>query len=417
MSIKKASVTYGIPKSTLHDHASGKVQLGAGVGAQRYLTDEEEEEVVRWLEGCAKVGCAKSVSQVRAVVGAIVSKKLGVDCTTVSYGWWDRFRQRHPHLTMRAGETLAYRCTVAANPETISNYFDQLEEILVSNSLDKCPSCIYNIDESGFPLQHRPGKRIAVRGQKHVIVNASNDKTQITVMACVSATGFSIPPMVIFKRSSLTEDLIQGEIPDTLYGLSKSGWMDGDLFTKWFHFHFLKHAPPMRPILILLDGHSSHYNPNIIREAAANGVILFCLPPNITHIVQPLDVSLFHSLKSHWHNACEQYMSSYPGRTVTIYNFSKIFSQAWYQAMVPKTIMAGFRATGVYPFNRRAIRIPGVEESIATPTAKLAYQQGIKYLPFHSLYHGKHCQESQLSEEFHFYEKVTPELRKTTISD
>ena len=25
------------------------------------------------------------------------------------HGWWDRFRQRHPHLTMRAWEALAYR--------------------------------------------------------------------------------------------------------------------------------------------------------------------------------------------------------------------------------------------------------------------------------------------------------------------
>ena len=93
MTVRKAAVTYGIPKSTLHDHVKGKVQLGAGVGAQRYLTDEEEEEevLVRWLEGCAKVGCAKSISEVRAVVGAIVAKKLGVDCITVSHGWWDRF--------------------------------------------------------------------------------------------------------------------------------------------------------------------------------------------------------------------------------------------------------------------------------------------------------------------------------------
>ena len=93
-------------------------------------------------------------------------------------------------------------------------------------------------------------------------------------MACVCATGCSIPPIVIFKRSNLTEDLIQGEVPHTLYGLSKSGWMDGDPFSKWFHFHFLKHAPPMRPILILLDEHSSHYNPNIIRKATANGIIV-----------------------------------------------------------------------------------------------------------------------------------------------
>lgn len=36
-------------------------------------------------------------------------KKFKVDHATVSHGWWDRFRQRHPNLTLpRAGETLAY---------------------------------------------------------------------------------------------------------------------------------------------------------------------------------------------------------------------------------------------------------------------------------------------------------------------
>ena len=173
---------------------------------------------------------------------------------------------------------------------------------------------------------------------------------------------------------------------------------------------FFNTVPPVRPILILLDGHSSHYNPNVIREAAENGVIIFCLPPNITHVAQPLDVTPFHSLKSHWYNACEQYMSSHPGKIVTIYNFSKIFSQAWYQTMIPRTIMAGFRATGVYPFNRRAISIPGSEERTATPTAKLAYQQGIKSLPFYSPHHGKHCQELQLSEQQHSSETVLPTM-------
>ena len=105
----------------------------------------------------------------------------------------------------------------------------------------------------------------------------------------------------------------------------KNGWMDGDLFTKWLCYHFLTHVPPVRPILILLDANSSHYNPNVIREAAENGVILFCLPPIITHVAQPLDVTPFHSLKSHWYNACELYMSSHPGKTVAIYYFSKSF--------------------------------------------------------------------------------------------
>ena len=385
LTVRKAALVYGIPKSTLHDHVSGKVRPGAGVGLPKYLTDEEEDELVRWLEGCAEVGCAKSVRDTRAVVGAIVAKKQRVECAVVSHGWWDRFRKRHPHLTMRAGEALAYRRAVATSPETFSNYFDQLEEVLDTNGLRHAPSRIFNADESGIPLQHRPGRRIAVRGQKHVIVNTSGNKTQITVLACISASGCYIPPMVIFKRKGLTEDLIEGEVPDTIYGLSpKSGWMDGELFSQWFRCHFLKYAPSIRPILLLLDGHSSHYNPQLIREAAGAGVILFCLPPNVTHVAQPLDVTPFHSLKVHWDHVCDQYMSLHPGKIVTIYEFSQLFSCAWHQAMTPSTILSSFRATGVYPFNRQALNIPGVAKEVVTPTAKLAQREGIRYMPFFS---------------------------------
>ena len=82
-------------------------------------------------------------------------------------------------------------------------------------------------------------------------------------------------------------------------------------------------------------------------------------------------------------------MPLHPGKIVTIYNFSKIFSQAWYQTMIPRTVMAGFRAIGMFPFNRRAISIPGTEERTATLTAKPAYQLSIKYLPFYSPHHRK----------------------------
>ena len=60
MSVREAASQYGVPKSTLHDHVSGR---GAVPGAHRYLDEEEEEEVVRWLEGCASIGYAKSVRE------------------------------------------------------------------------------------------------------------------------------------------------------------------------------------------------------------------------------------------------------------------------------------------------------------------------------------------------------------------
>ena len=84
---------------------------------------------------------------------------------------------------------------------------------------------------------------------------------------------------------SLTVD----EVPSTMYGLSSKGWMDSEIFLNWFLHHFLLHAPSVRPLLLLLDGHSTHYNPSFIQRAAEEKVIVFCLPPNTTHLTQPLD--------------------------------------------------------------------------------------------------------------------------------
>jgi len=57
----------------------------------------------------------------------------------------------------------------------------------------------------------------------------------------------------------------------------------------WFHNHFLCYVPSTRPLLLLLDGYSSHCNPTTVRKAAEDGVILFTLLPHTTHLSQLLD--------------------------------------------------------------------------------------------------------------------------------
>lgn len=145
------------------------------------------------------------------------------------------------------------------------------------------------------------------------------------------------------------------EVPGMIYGRSASDWMDKERFGEWFHRNFLEHIPTSRPVLLMLDGHSSHYNLECVSEASLEGVILFCMSPHTTHITQPLDVSAFHSLKALWDAECDKYMSANPNRLITIYQSSSIFSSTWSKAMTTQTISGGFRATRVYPFNRRAI--------------------------------------------------------------
>ena len=172
----------------------------------------------------------------------------------------------------------------------------------------------------------------------------------------------------------MTPELAMGEVPGTIYALSGKGWMTAEIFNKWFKCHFLRYASAVRPIILLMDGHSSHYCPETIQLAAAEGVILFTLPPNTTYLSQPLDKGVFGPFKIYWRQVCHDFRVSHPGRVVNIYNFSSLLSKAWMEAMTAVNIVQGFKTTGIYPLDADAVikKLPGTSapavERDAPPT-------------------------------------------------
>ena len=94
LSVCRAAEQYGVPRSTLLDQVSGKVQLGAHSGPPRYLTDQEESELISFLINCAKAGYARTRLQVLALVQRVVREK-GMD-VCVTNRWWESFKCRHP---------------------------------------------------------------------------------------------------------------------------------------------------------------------------------------------------------------------------------------------------------------------------------------------------------------------------------
>ena len=242
--------------------------------------------------------------------------------------------------------------------------------------MDK-PCQIFNMDETGVPLDPAPTKVVTMKGIKHPTCVTTGNKAQITVVGCCSAGGNALPPMVIFDRKTLKPILSFGEFPGTHYGLSKKGWIDSELFDLWFNNLFLPHAPPVRPLLLIMDGHSTHYQPSVIRKAAEEHVILFCLPPHTTHLTQPLDKGCFGPLKMAWRQQCKDYLTRNPGKVVTRYEFSRLFRKAWERAMTMTNIISGFRCTGICPFDRSAIR---PVQSSYNPTS-LAERTGLKFIP------------------------------------
>jgi len=66
--VRRAALEYDVPRATLGDRVSGKVLAGSKSGKQRYLDDDEEEELVRFLINSARIGYPCSRLEVLAIV-------------------------------------------------------------------------------------------------------------------------------------------------------------------------------------------------------------------------------------------------------------------------------------------------------------------------------------------------------------
>lgn len=382
VTVRKAAELYSVPRSTLHDRLSGKTAEDSRSGPQPYLSWNEEEELTSFLLQAAKIGYPYTRKQILALVQQIVHSK-GIT-TTVTNGWWERFLKRHPQLTLRVAVPLSYARAMASDPEVIDRYFDMLEDCLQSNGLFNKAPCIYNCDETGVPLDPKCMKVIDEVGSKNPSYLTGGSKSQITVLACTCAAGYPIPPLVIFDRMTLNNAMTKGEVPGSIYGLSHNGWITRDIFREWFK-HFLRSIPPVRPVILFLDGHSAHYCPETIRMAAEEKVILCALPPHTTHLLQPLDKGCFSPLKVNWREICHQFCASNPGRTVSRHDFCELFSKAWYKAFNQENIINSFKATGICPFNRGAVHLSSDDDEFSSfKPNNLAERTGLAYIPLYS---------------------------------
>ena len=395
LSIRRAASEYNIPKSTLGDRVSGKILPGAKPGRKPYLTPNEEDELVKFLLNCAAIGYGRSRKEVIAMVQGILETR-GLD-GPLTCGWWDGFKARHPQLSLRQASLLSYSRAVASDRDVIDRYFDLLEETLEKNNLNDKPAQIFNCDETGMPLNPKASKIISQRGDKNPAAIGGNTKTQITVLACVSASGNAMPPMVVWGRKVLNYQLTIGEVPGTFYGLSDNGWMTAELFDQWFAHHFLLYAPSARPLLLLLDGHSSHFCPDFVRKAAQEDVIVFTIPPNTTHLTQPLDKGCFGPLKQKWKEVCHDFLVKNPGKVVTQFDFSQLLSSAWLMAMSMPNVINGFRTTGIYPVDRDKIQLP--EQKLTPEDNSVTKNSNLAFVPLFSPSRSRHPRHSFTQED------------------
>lgn len=402
-SVRSAAKQFGLPYSTLQDHCSGKycntvafhvhkralIHTGKsetiGAGRPTILTPAEEKEIVVTCQVLQELGYGLSREMVGEVISSFIADqkrqspfKDGVP----GKDWWRGFLKRWPSLSERKPQHLSKRRADAANPEVLESWFASVQSFLQKVELMKrnrtvpdYASRIWNCDETGFCLGATSKKILAKRGERCVHeVGGGSDHQFITVNACGNAAGIKLPPFILYKGKHLYSTWTNGGPAGTHYGVSESGWMEEINFLKWFEQQFypaVKHLTTSGPVVLFFDGHYSHMSISLIKKARSLQIHLFCLPPNMTHVLQPFDVGVFAPVKAKWRIILKRYKLQSRAMNVTKECFPRLIKQLWEQSITVEHLQGGFSASGIVPFNPQAIKPSRLAPSLKTPAQQV----------------------------------------------
>ncbi|XP_045213569.1 uncharacterized protein LOC123564232 [Mercenaria mercenaria] len=361
MKIHKASVKYGIPDSTLRDRFSGPMQpapeperFNTRPGPQPVLSDVEEQQLVDHTKYMSSIGYGYSRAEFMTLATdyAKILQKKGPSDPEFSQSWYDGFITRHADLTLAKPQKLSLVRARATSEAVLDAYFKELDSVLKKHGLMDKPENIWNVDESGLLMEHRPTNVLCEKGSVPQAVTSSRGQT-VTIIAAGSAVGNRVPPYYIFPGKRWKSDFLDGACPGSAGTMSDSGWSNSLIFLDYLKMHFSKYVPASNePVLLMFDGHKSHVNMTLKEWGESRNLVFFVIPPHTSHITQPLDVGCFGPMKRAYHSECQAYMRRTPGLQINKLNIAELSGKAYNKAVTPANLIAAFKKSGIYPINR-----------------------------------------------------------------
>lgn len=371
ISSRQAAKTYNIPHATI----SYSVNAQCKNGGKTALSKEVELELIQVLKVAADWSYPLEPLDVRLLIqkylkanniriAKFVDDLPGVD-------WFYGFMSRHKgQISMKKSQNIK-RSRAEVDSGQIQEFFNQLKGSLEGVS----PKNIINYDETNVTDDPGSVKVICRRSAKHADRVIDSSKTSTSVMFSGTATGVNLPPYIVYKSTHLYNTWTEHGPAGTIYNRSPSGWFDATLFEDYFiriALPYFKQSPQSEPKIMLGDNCASHLSFNVIRACIDNNIRFVFLPPNSTHLTQPLDVAWFRPFKTKWRMVLKSWKLTHKG-VVPKSSFPSLLRKTIEELgeNVISNLVAGFKACGVCPFNPEAVlnRLP---EATQTPKIPLA---------------------------------------------
>ena len=102
------------------------------------------------------------------------------------------------------------------------------------------------------------------------------------------------------------------------------------------------------PWLLILDGYRSHKTTDFIYLCYQNNIHLLFLPSHTSHVLQPLNLSVFSSLKSHYRTEVSHLSLLTDSSLISKQNFLACYLKARKEALSAKIIKARWKASRLW---------------------------------------------------------------------
>lgn len=267
--------------------------------------------------------------------------------------WRRAFMARNKEISIRKPEACSLSRLTSFNAHNVQLFFNNLRRILEKHPSLTDGSRIFNLDETGTQTVQVPKRILAPKGVKQVYQSTSGERGEtVTMCGIISAAGTFLPPALVFPRKNFKNHMMKDSPTGALGLANPSGWMKSDIFLDVLnHFIAHSHSSTENPSLLIYDNHESHISVAVVQRAREAGVHILTIPPHCSNRLQPLDISVYGPFKAYYNAACDKWMLQHPGIPMTIYDSAGRISEALEKSFTPSNIIAGFRKSGIHPFN------------------------------------------------------------------
>lgn len=159
------------------------------------------------------------------------------------------------------------------------------------------------MDETGIIKGHGLNEYVVESAETRTVQEKQpSSRGWTTILKCISAIEASTDPTVVYKGKSVQQQWFPSQLDlfnNWHFTATENGWTTDATALKWLEKVFIPQTQPHdhSTRLLILDGHRSHETTEFLWKCLKYNIYLLFLPAHTSHILQPLNLTVFSSLK------------------------------------------------------------------------------------------------------------------------